>query len=368
MAASRKSATSSKSQKEHPASEEIIDGEIRQPSQAKKHTASKDQFKGNKKPDNQRQNGGRLSVVALLLSGVAMAGSGFLYLENQRLQQDITALTSQIPAANMLAKLEEQATDLAQNQAAIAKQQRALSETLMTLKDGYDAQLFALRNQDETNRAQLQSQISALDERHSELAQNGASFGETDSNLKARDISQIMLTQLYAHAQMGLDLSSWPARLDALPAFTNTTPSYGTLLSAQILSSHAQILGQGEALLNQINQRTQGEAVSGLSGVWQKLAGLVRLQSLDSPKPRSDERGTYQAAYQEAVLANDLSGAIALMTSVKQDLAGDDAVIEKELADWLARATSRQRADSLIQEWYLASIQATAPAVKGQNQ
>ena len=368
MAASPKSATSSKSGKDRLASEEIIDGEVSEPS---KREAKREAKKEALLPPH---TGTYLSTAAFMLAVLSLAGSGYLYLENQRLQQDITQLASQIPAAGAVAALDAETGKLANSQREATAQLGALSDQLAALQKRTDDQLLALTSQEDADRQQLLDQISALTARQNQLeadlqqgvGQASQVNGHLAGNLKSSDISQLILAQLHAHSQMGLDLSAWPARLSAHPAFEETDLSYGDTLADHILSAHGQLLGQGAVLIEEMSRSSEGAAVSGLSGLWQKLAGLVRLQSLEETPIASTELAGFYDAYQQAVLASDLKAATAIITSAKEALASSEELLIKETEDWLASAASRQAADQLIEDWYLAINTAKAADKKGQ--
>ena len=374
MAASPKSETPSKSGKERLASEEIIDGEVSEPSTVRAKTKAKTKTKTKTEALSPPQTGTYLSTAAFMLAVLSLAGSGYLYLENQRLQQDITQLASQIPAAGALAALDAETGKLANSQRDATAQRGVLSDQLAALQKRIDNQLLALTSQEDADRQQLLDQIAALIERQNQLeaeleqgvVQASQVNGQLAGNLKSSDISQLILAQLHAHSQMGLDLSAWPARLSAHPALEETDPGYGDMLADHILSAHGQLLGQGAALIEEMSRSSEGAAVSGLSGLWQKLAGLVRLQSLEGEARAPDEMPGYYDAYQQAVLASDLKAAIAIITSAKEALASSEELLIKETEDWLASAASRQAADQLIEDWYLATNTAKAAYNKGQ--
>lgn len=195
------------------------------------------------------------------------------------------------------------------------------------------SQREALAAQLEEMRAQIQN-LGQSNLGQSNLGQFGA------DPLAARPASRLLLDELWLASQSGADLTGL-AQL--IRRQTDALANEMAGLLGGTLASHAALLAEGEALLEEAGAQASDPAnllTDALAGIWNRLADTVRVRELAS------DEGPLAAGQAEFTLlakAGDLAAAVQLVAS-------SEVLDRPALQDWLARAEARLATDAGIAE------------------
>ena len=200
------------------------------------------------------------------------------------------------------------------------------------------SQREALAAQLEEMRAQIQN-LGQSNPGQSNLGQsNLGQFGADP--LAARPASRLLLDELWLASQSGADLTGL-AQL--IRRQTDALANEMAGLLGGTLASHAALLAEGEALLEEAGAQASDPAnllTDALAGIWNRLADTVRVRELAS------DEGPLAAGQAEFTLlakAGDLAAAVQLVAS-------SEVLDRPALQDWLARAEARLATDAGIAE------------------
>ena len=200
------------------------------------------------------------------------------------------------------------------------------------------SQREALAAQLEEMRAQIQN-LGQSNPGQSNLGQsNLGQFGADP--LAARPASRLLLDELWLASQSGADLTGL-AQL--IRRQTDALANEMAGLLGGTLASHAALLAEGEALLEEAGAQASDPAnllTDALAGIWNRLAATVRVRELAS------DEGPLAAGQAEFTLlakAGDLAAAVQLVAS-------SEVLDRPALQDWLARAEARLATDAGIAE------------------
>lgn len=245
-----------------------------------------------------------------------------------------------------LARLSGEITTLQDRIAAEAEQGEAARQALGQLTSRIEelrrqlaaetSQREALASQLEEARAQVRNQAAQNQAAQNQVTQ--ISGQPPDSQLAARPASRLLLDELWLASQSGADLTGLAQLIgrqtDALAA------KMAGLLGGT-LTSHAALLAEGEALLEEARSPASDPAslvTDALAGIWNRLADTVRVRELASDE---GPLAAGQAEFTQLAKTGDLAAAVQLV-------ARSEALDQPDLQDWLARAEARLATDAAI--------------------
>lgn len=319
---------------EVPAAEDIIDAEAETPVRSSKRAASPAAKSTGKTPFP-------IQLAGLLVLSLCVAGAVFYFHgQMQEMRARLAQLDARMPALESqnerAAKQAELAADLAALKQKTTQMTRQLAERVAGLEvdmTGHDEARLATQNA----LSEMETTLSALAEKTDAPPQQ---------TMVSPNMALFVLAQLYAESQLGLDLTAWPTRLDAVAEFSLAYPDQLAALRAGELAARASLWQEGQAMLAQAEAHQGQDAVGGLSGFWQKLGQMVRLQTIETDKHLVD----YQGRYERALSAGDGAAMGAILTEASAEFDH----LAPQISQLLSRQDARRQTEQHISAWYQA--------------